>query len=135
MRIPDNSERQVNDVVLSGTGDLKTAVPVKKWGINRWDTDVDMSMDAGRYICNETYYRTLEALNKHKFAIPCLFLHLPSIEHLSHKEASKLVHTVLAHMLNHPFRLLQEYSRRAWFPCYEACNDEPKQSGNSRWNN
>ena len=25
MRIPDNSERQVNDVVLSGTGDLKTA--------------------------------------------------------------------------------------------------------------
>lgn len=128
MRIPDNSERQVNDVVLSGTGDLKTSVPVKKWGMDRWDTDVDMSMDAGRYICNETYYRTLEALNNHKFAIPCLFLHLPSIEHLSHKEASKLVHTVLAHMLYKPSIQVAAgiFTSERGFLAMKRGNDEPK---------
>ena len=102
MRIPDNSGRQVKNGILSGMGSLKAAVPVKKWGVTDWETDVDLSMDAGRYICNETYYRTLEALQAHKFAIPCLFLHLPSSEHLSLKEASKLVRTVLAHMLYKP---------------------------------
>ena len=102
MSIADNSGRQVKDGTLSGSGHLKAAVPVKKWGIHDWDTDVDLSMDAGQFICNETYYRTLEALDTHKFAIPCLFLHLPSTEHMSLKEASKLVRTVLAHMLYKP---------------------------------
>ena len=55
--------------MLSGTGDLKAAVPVKKWGIEDWEVDIELSKDAGRYICNETYYRTLEALQTHKFAI------------------------------------------------------------------
>ena len=102
MRIPDNSGRQMNGAKISGNGDLKAAVPVKKWGVEDWEVDIELSKDAGRYICNETYYRTLEALQTHKFAIPCLFLHLPSVEHMSVKEASKLVRRVLAHMLYKP---------------------------------
>jgi len=102
MRIPDNSGRQIKDGTLSGIGDLNASVPVKKWGVDDWEINVELSKDAGRYICNETYYRTLEALQTHKFAIPCLFLHLPLSEHLPVKEATKVVRTVLAHMLYKP---------------------------------
>lgn len=102
MRIPDNSGRQVNDGRLSESGNLQTPVPVKKWGIEDWDIDVEISNDAGLFICNETYFRTLESLNTHQFAIPCLFLHLPSSDHLSKQDASKLVRQMLAHMLYKP---------------------------------
>ena len=43
-----------------------------------------------------------EALNKHKFAIPCLFLHLPSTDKVSIHDATKLVRKMLAHMLYKP---------------------------------
>jgi 8-oxo-dGTP diphosphatase len=102
MRIPDNSGRQVNGAQLSGLGNLPTSVPVKKWRLDDWDIDLDLSMDAGKYICNETYYRSLEALHRHQFAIPCLFLHLPSTEHMSLNDATKLVRKTLAHMLYKP---------------------------------
>ena len=102
MRIPDNSGRQVNGVPLSEMGNLLTSVPVRKWRIEGWGLDLELSMDAGTYICNETYYRTLEALDAHKFAIPCLFLHLPSSEHISLKESKNLVRKTLSHMLYKP---------------------------------
>ncbi len=47
MRIPDNSGRQVNGAQLSGFGNLPTSVPVKKWRLDDWDIDLDLSMDAG----------------------------------------------------------------------------------------
>jgi 8-oxo-dGTP diphosphatase len=102
MKIPDNSGRQVSDTELSGLGNLDTPVPVKKWNVKNWDGEIELSFDAGEYICNETYFRTHEALNKHKFAIPCLFLHLPSSDHMSIHEATKLVRKMLAHMLYKP---------------------------------
>jgi 8-oxo-dGTP diphosphatase len=102
MRIPDNSGRQEQGIALSGSGDLHTPVPVKKWNIEQWDVDIELSLDAGQYICNETYYRTHEALNQHKFAIPCLFLHLPSSDYLSIADAMKLVRNMLSHMLYKP---------------------------------
>ena len=102
MRIPDNSGRQASGVVLSGTGDIATPLPIKKWKIGDWDFDVELSKDAGQFICNETYFRTLEALDKHKFAIPCLFLHLPRTEHFPRQNATTLVRKILAHMLYKP---------------------------------
>ncbi len=102
MRIPDNSGRQEQGIVLSGDGDLQTPVPVKKWNIDDWNVEIELSLDAGQYICNETYYRTQEALNQHKFAIPCLFLHLPSSDYLSITDAMKLVRKMLSHMLYKP---------------------------------
>jgi pyrrolidone-carboxylate peptidase len=102
MRIPDNSGRQIHEGRLSGSGDIPTPVPVKKWSVEDWDIDVEISNDAGLFICNETYFRTLDALNAHQFAIPCLFLHLPSSDHLSKQDASKLVRQILAHMLYKP---------------------------------
>ena len=102
MRIPDNSGRQVSDVVLNGMGALATPLPIKKWAVHDWNLDVELSKDAGRFICNETYFRTLEALDKHKFAIPCLFLHLPMTEYFSNQKATNLIRKILAHMLYKP---------------------------------
>ena len=102
MQIPDNSGRQEHNLPLGDGEDLQTPVPVKKWDFEQWEFDIELSMNAGQYICNETYYRTLEALNKHKFAIPCLFLHLPSSEHMSIHDSIKLVRMMLAHMLYKP---------------------------------
>lgn len=102
MAIPDNSGRHVRNATLSGIGDLHTQVPVKKWNTQEWTVGVDLSLDAGRYICNETFYRTQEALNNHKFAIPCLFLHLPTTDHFSQKDATSLIRNMLAHMLYKP---------------------------------
>ena len=58
MKIPDNSGRQAYDIELSGLGDLDTPVPVKKWDVENWDEEIELSLDAGEYICNETYFRT-----------------------------------------------------------------------------
>ena len=102
MRISDNSGRQVQKGQLSGTGDLQTPVPVKRWNTSEWAVDVELSNDAGQYICNETYFRTLEALDAHKFAIPCLFLHVPTIDKFSVMDAKSLVRNVLSHMLYKP---------------------------------
>ena len=102
MQIPDNSGRQELGVQLSGNGDLQNPLPIKKWGVNQWEFDVELSMNAGGFICNETYFRTLEALAQHQFAIPCLFLHLPSDAYFSKKDSIKLIRQILAHMLYKP---------------------------------
>ena len=46
MRIADNSGRRVQNRILSGTGHLQTPVPVKKWKVSTWDSDVELSQDA-----------------------------------------------------------------------------------------
>ena len=61
MKIPDGLGRQEYDIELSGLGDLHTPVPVKKWDVENWDEEIALSLDAGEYICNETYFRTHEA--------------------------------------------------------------------------
>ena len=119
MRIPDNSGRQVTDVVLSGNGDQASPLPIKKWGIDEWPIEVELSKDAGRFICNETYFRTLEALENHKFAIPCLFLH-PSKNRILLSTRRNDTHSATsAHMLYKPsikvaagFSLLRKASLR-----------------------
>ncbi len=128
MRIPDNSGRQASSIVLSGTGDLATPLPIKKWSLDDWDFDVELSKDAGRFICNETYFRTLEALDKHKFAIPCLFLHLPSTEHFSSQDATNLIRKILAHMLYKPSIKVAAgiFTSEEGFLAMRRGEDEPK---------
>ncbi|MBJ14924.1 MAG: hypothetical protein CMB70_06110 [Euryarchaeota archaeon] len=128
MRIPDNSGRCVTDVVLSGNGDQASPLPIKKWGIDEWSIEVELSKDAGRFICNETYFRTLEALENHKFAIPCLFLHLPSTEHFSNQNATNLIRKILAHMLYKPSIKVAAgiFTSEKGFLAMRRGDDEPK---------
>ena len=78
MNIPDNSGRQSVEESISGNGDLLTPVQVKRWNLQSWKIKPTLSSDAGTYLCNETYFRTLQALDASEVEVPCLFLHLPT---------------------------------------------------------
>ena len=102
MNIPDNSGRQIVQETIGGSGDLMTPVQVKRWNINSWKIKPKLSNDAGRYLCNETYYRTLDALRASDVDVPCLFLHLPDSSHLATSDGIQLIRDVISHMLYRP---------------------------------
>ena len=102
MNIPDNSGRQIVQGTIGGNGDLMTPVQVKRWNINSWKIKPAVSNDAGRYLCNETYYRTLDALRASDVDVPCLFLHLPDSSHLATSDGIQLIRDVISHMLYRP---------------------------------
>ena len=76
-RIPDNSGRQVISAKISGQGDLSSTISPDDWDIIRMIDSPVISHDAGEYLCNETLYRTLLALEDNT---PCFFLHLPMLQ-------------------------------------------------------
>jgi 8-oxo-dGTP diphosphatase len=76
-RIPDNSGRQVSSAKISGQGDLRSTISPDDWDIIRMIDSPVISHDAGEYLCNETLYRTLLALEDNT---PCFFLHLPMLQ-------------------------------------------------------
>lgn len=102
MNIPDNSGRQILEEKISGKGDLATPVQVKRWDLDSWKIHPTLSTDAGRYLCNETYYRTLDALRASGVDVPCLFLHLPDSSHLAISDGIQLIRDVISHMLYRP---------------------------------
>ena len=64
---------------------------------------LEVSHDAGGYVCNETLYRTLHALNKNGDGlIPCTFLHLPSLESMDFESQLNLVKRVSAIVVQPP---------------------------------
>ena len=94
-RIPDNSGRQVSSAKISGQGDLSSTISPDDWDIIRMIDSPVISHDAGEYLCNETLYRTLLALEDNT---PCFFLHLP----MSQDDARGLALQCLDRMLRPP---------------------------------
>lgn len=99
MRIPDNGGRQVAESSLSGIGNLTITCSTKYW-FQSWQTDAEVSIDAGAFLCNETLYRSLEA-NRNN-SIPILFLHLPPAEVYPIDKSMKFVNEVIARMMFKP---------------------------------
>ncbi len=85
MRIEDNSGRKCSNlsIVEGGSVALSSTSPLNRLALEEMVTSVELSDDAGGFVCNETYYRTLESiqsngvLDRHGRPMPCLFLHLP----------------------------------------------------------
>lgn len=106
MRIPDNKGRQIMEQPITGQGDLCVTVPAQSWMNRDWSMECELSVDAGSYLCNETLYRTLSALEStssvDESVIPCLFLHLPSHENCSLASALELVQELLQRMMYRP---------------------------------
>lgn len=103
MRIADNSGRQITEKSLSQDGDLYASVPVQTWVNQGLDTGWELSVDAGTFVCNETFYRTLHTLANQDVAdTPCLFVHLPDFERYTLVQASSLVLEVIQNMLFRP---------------------------------
>jgi pyroglutamyl-peptidase len=81
MRIPDNAGRQERGASLDGGGDRGCWVDPTIWPIESFSHPYELSTNAGAFLCNETYFRTLEALSATNSGLPlpspCLFVHLP----------------------------------------------------------
>ena len=106
MRIPDNKGRQIMNQPISGQGDIPVTVPVQSWMARGWPLECELSIDAGTYICNETLYRTLSALNtisnNNSNATPCFFLHLPPHEKCPLSSGLELVKELIQRMMYRP---------------------------------
>jgi len=95
MRIPDNSGRHIMQGMLDGNGHRGPWIDLTSWSLNSFPTPWELSIDAGTYICNETYFHTLKALvdSNHTESLPppCLFIHLPHETTLSFDESKNFV--------------------------------------------
>ena len=106
MRIPDNAGRQLHNAVVSGQGVQGAVVDPTCWPVDRFSTPFTVSKDAGKFICNESYHRTLLQLqalhNRPGLPVPCLFVHLPSSRKSSVVQANELVLDVIASLVKSP---------------------------------
>ena len=104
MRIPDNAGRQLHHAEISGQGTQGAVVDPSAWSLDRFKVPVKVSYDAGRFICNEAFHRTLLTLqHMHDgpgLPPPCLFVHLPTVNHCSVEEATRAVMDVMATLLD-----------------------------------
>lgn len=84
MRIPDNSGRRIENgpIIANGPAEISTNSPISSIELAIGDSDfVSWSMDAGGFVCNETYFRTLMAVStSYEPKTPVLFVHLPDKE-------------------------------------------------------
>ena len=81
MNEPDNSGRLLESgaIVEGAPATLQTTAPVHVMDEEfEHDEHIHWSEDAGGYVCNETIYRTLHAMQAREEApLPALFVHLP----------------------------------------------------------
>ena len=81
MKEPDNSGRLLDSeqVVIGAPSSLETTAPIHILDEEfEHDELVYWSNDAGTFVCNETYFRTLNALNQIGLSnTPVVFIHLP----------------------------------------------------------
>ena len=84
MRIPDNSGRRIENgpIIANGPAEISTNSPISSIELAIGDSDfASWSMDAGGFVCNETYFRPLMAVStSHEPKTPVLFVHLPDKE-------------------------------------------------------
>jgi pyrrolidone-carboxylate peptidase len=76
MRIPDNEGRQIRSRPIDDHGAVYSELP-----FNRLFEEVkslEESIDAGSFVCNETYRQTLLSLELKNHRKNCVFVHLPS---------------------------------------------------------
>ena len=102
MRIKDNSGRKCSNISIvdGGSDTLSSTSPLNRLAVEQLVTGVEFSDDAGSFVCNETYYRTLESiqingvLDSRGRQMPCLFLHLPDADSVPFETQFELVKQV-----------------------------------------
>ena len=110
MRIEDNSGRclQGENVILGGLDQIRSTAPLNRLPIEELCMILEDSDDAGSFVCNETYYRTLAAIEKNAVQdsfgrpLPCLFLHLPDAYGEEIEKQLALVKQLSAWLLTRP---------------------------------
>ena len=87
-RIPDNQGRMIQESFVddSGLALLHTTIHRPSIVATFQDNDlVEISEDCGRFVCNETYYRTLHHIQSNDLQrrgrpIPAIFVHIPPFD-------------------------------------------------------
>lgn len=98
MEIEDNSGRKIigSKIIENSADEIFSTAEINKL-LNIKFTDYKISNDAGNFICNETYYYTLESIFSNKIldrfgrVLPCIFIHLPSRNIIQISEQIKLI--------------------------------------------
>jgi len=103
MRIPDNEGRQIVDGQLDGEGHRGCWLDLSLWRPDDFPVPFTVSIDAGAYLCNETYHATMKAVcerpSTDPVPEPVLFLHLPGETKFSVDQGVAMVESCLAYML------------------------------------
>ncbi|HIG03010.1 MAG TPA: NUDIX domain-containing protein [Candidatus Poseidoniales archaeon] len=114
-KIADNSGRQISStscaennltqIIQDGPSKWASTVPAKYFPRHLLSIPIEISTDAGTFVCNETYARTLDAVTSLSIRdrlnrqLPTLFLHLPPVEKMSLLKQVKLVEELAAWMV------------------------------------
>ena len=109
-RIEDNSGRKISDVSVEDSGLAllhSTAHRPSIEHIFSGDEAVEISEDCGQFVCNETYYRTLNEIEKRGLqsrgrALPAIFVHIPSFEFITEDEQLDILCELCARIAQKP---------------------------------
>ena len=109
-RIPDNSGRQLRESFIeeSGLALLHCTGHRPSFEILAGrESALVISEDCGRFVCNETYYRTLHAIDAGGVqvrgrALPALFLHIPPFESVPESRQRELLLEIAARLALKP---------------------------------
>ncbi len=103
-READNSGRESNECIIeNGPDKILCSVDANHVCRDGLASILEVSHDAGGYVCNETLYRTLHALNMaENKQISCTFLHLPPSNEMAFNSQLNLVKRVSAIVVQPP---------------------------------
>jgi 8-oxo-dGTP diphosphatase len=110
-RIADNGGRQVSSDIITDSGHnlLHTTAPMNLLMAEFGDNElICKSEDPGRFICNETYFKTLQAVEEADLrdrmnrVTPVLFVHLPPADKIPLETQISLVKQVIAITVQRP---------------------------------
>ena len=109
-RIADNSGRQISGIPVVESGDTQLHTTADRQSIEAAfsnNNDVIISDDCGRFVCNETYYRTLHSIKgmKHGLGLgtlPVIFVHIPTFAHISEEAQLEILCRLCAHLVLNP---------------------------------
>lgn len=109
-RIADNSGRQLQNTPIEENGlpllhTTSHAPSLRQFAEE--NEDIEISEDCGRFVCNETYYRTLRKIESDLMKvrnrpIPALFIHLPPEEKIAISRLESIVLEVAARIVQKP---------------------------------
>lgn len=103
MRIPDNRGRQCTEQHLDGSGPRGCWIDPLSPNPHGLPHAGSVSMDAGAFVCNETYFHTLTAIDDtvdpSPVNPPALFVHLPHESRLRAEDALDFVASLLPWLL------------------------------------
>jgi len=109
-RIADNSGRETKDCTIDENGLPLLHTTAHRPSLSHAFSKneyVEMSEDCGRFVCNETYYRTLNSIEKNGLqsrgrALPAIFVHIPPFEFISENQQLEILCELCARIVQKP---------------------------------